>query len=108
MLNQFVLLAESAVNGSKSVWDILEGVPPNDRSPLMFAAIITGGMLLVILVVTVSKTVIGMHKARLDDALKRELVDRGFTADEIAKIVETSPLSDRKIGRSRRLASKGG
>jgi hypothetical protein len=42
-----------------------------------------------------------MHKNRLDDALKRELLDRGMSADEIATVVRARP--QRSCGTSDKL-----
>jgi hypothetical protein len=36
-------------------------------------------------------TIYGMHKNRLQDSLKRELLDRGMSASEIAMVVRAKP-----------------
>jgi hypothetical protein len=33
----------------------------------------------------------GMHKNRLEDSLKRELLERGMSADEIATVMNKTP-----------------
>ena len=43
---------------------------------------------LVLIAGIVAGTIRSMHKHRLDDALKRELVDRGISAEEIEWIVK--------------------
>lgn len=39
-----------------------------------------------------------MHKNRLEDALKRELLDRGMSAAEIATVVHATPGSAKLSG----------
>jgi hypothetical protein len=51
------------------------------------AIIILGIFAIVFVITIVAGTVHKIHKNRLDDALKRELLDRGVSADEIATIV---------------------
>ena len=38
-----------------------------------------------------------IHKTRVEDALKRELLDRGLAADEIATIINAK--ADKRLGR---------
>ncbi len=50
-------------------------------------------------------TVIGsVHRRRAEMSLKREMIERGMTADEIVKVMGASPLKD---GIQRMLASCG-
>jgi len=57
-------------------------------------------LLIVIVAVVVAIAIIGsvvyaIHKNRLEHALKRDLLDRGLSADEIAKVVSaTASKSD--------------
>jgi hypothetical protein len=36
-------------------------------------------------------TIYGMHKNRLENALKRELLERGMSAEEIATVIRAKP-----------------
>jgi hypothetical protein len=40
-----------------------------------------------------------VHRRRLEESLKRELLDRGMSADEIVKVVEAAPPPEDAIGR---------
>lgn len=72
----------------------MNSVPQNlwDRIPLMSPGDLTILSLIVIAAVLVAIAIIGsiiyaMHKNRLEDSLKRELLDRGMNADEIATVI---------------------
>jgi hypothetical protein len=54
---------------------------------------LTAGVLVVFAVVIgiICLTVYKIHKNRTDVALKRELLDRGMSADEIATIISAAP-----------------
>lgn len=55
------------------------------------------GMIVVVSLCCVGAIAIGcatihkIHKTRTEDALKRELLDRGLTADEIATVIGAKP-----------------
>ena len=70
-----------------NLWEFLMTFDADMRFPLVICAMIFGGTALVALVGIISHTIHTIHKNRLDDALKRELVDRGMTAGEIERIV---------------------
>lgn len=72
----------------------MNSVPQNlwDRIPQMSTGDVMTLLLIVIVAVLVAITIIGsiiyaMHKNRLEDSLKRELLDRGMNADEIATVI---------------------
>jgi hypothetical protein len=54
-----------------------------DRIPVITMSFVA----LVLMVTVVSQAVYKIHKNRLDDALKRDLLDRGMSADEIATVL---------------------
>src|SRR5262245_57921032 len=41
-----------------------------------------------------SGVIVGIHRRRLDTDLKREFLDRGMSADEIARVVEATQPTD--------------
>jgi hypothetical protein len=61
------------------------------------AVIILGGM--------IAGVVASFHKRRAQMDFKREMLDRGMSADEIATVIEATPLPEDGIGRW--LAAKG-
>ncbi len=70
------------------------GLDESKRFVLMIVAIgcITG--VFCTLVGCVSGAISSMHRRKLDHELKQELLDRGMTADEVARVVESSPPND--------------
>lgn len=70
-----------------SFWEWMNGLGPGERIPV----IVLGMFALVIVVTVLCGTIYKMHKNRLEDALKRELLDRGMSADEIATVVSAKP-----------------
>jgi hypothetical protein len=65
---------------------------PGDLAGLLAGLIVA----LVLLTLIIGAVVYGIHKNRLENALKRDLLDRGMSADEIATVVkaktESQPL----------------
>ena len=57
-----------------------------ERTGLMVLSVVAVVTIIVILAVTIYS----MHRNRLEDSLKRELLDRGMSADEIATIMNKS------------------
>jgi hypothetical protein len=58
-----------------------------------FALVVWSLFFVVFVISVVACTVYKIHKNRLEDALKRELLDRGMSADEIAAVVQAKPMS---------------
>jgi hypothetical protein len=65
-------------------WQWVSSLNSEDCTGLILAGL--GTLVLIILIVAV--TIHNMHRNRLNDSLKRELLDRGMSADEIATIVK--------------------
>lgn len=70
-----------------NLWQFLMTFDAGERFPLVVVMIVFGTVALVLIVGIIALAVRSMHKHRLDDALKRDLVDRGMDADEIERIV---------------------
>jgi hypothetical protein len=58
-----------------------------ERTGLLVLSIVA----FVFIVTVVFCTIYAMHKNRLEDSLKRELLDRGMSADEIATVIRARP-----------------
>jgi hypothetical protein len=69
-------------------WTWIAELGSGERTALLVLCIIGSVFVLTTAVVTVYK----MHKNRLEDSLKRELLDRGMSADEIATVVRAKPI----------------
>lgn len=72
-----------------SLWTWLSSLDSDERVALTLAGMI--GIVLVVLILAF--TAYAIHKNRLDDAFRRELLDRGLSADEIATITRRPPAS---------------
>jgi hypothetical protein len=79
-----------------NMWDFFTNVQSGERFPLVVVIIVFGTMALILTVAIVAHTVKSIYRNRLEDALKRELVDRGFSADEIATIL-AAPAASRHL-----------
>jgi uncharacterized membrane protein len=64
-------------------WEWTSNLSSGERTGLMVLSVVAVVTIIVILAVTIYS----MHKNRLDDSLKRELLDRGMSADEIATVM---------------------
>jgi hypothetical protein len=73
-----------------SLWEWLAALDPDKRFVLSIVGLVFLFVAIVIVVSVVGQVVRGIHHARLESGLKRELLDRGLAADEIARIVEAS------------------
>jgi hypothetical protein len=74
--------------------DTFFGLDESKRFVLMIVAIgcVTGVICTV--VSSVAGAVSSIHRRRLDFELKQELLDRGMSAEEVARVVESSPPND--------------
>jgi hypothetical protein len=93
------------IQSSSSFMQSFDGLEGEKKFLVMtiIAGCITG--VLCTLIVFISSTITSIHKRRLEMDLKREMIDRGMTADEIVKVIEAAPpLED---GTQRWIASWG-
>jgi hypothetical protein len=71
------------------------GLDPDNRFTLLIVAIGCATGVLCTLVVFASSTINSIHRRRVEADMKREMIERGMSAEEIAKIVESaSPPED--------------
>lgn len=74
--------------------DTFFGLDEEKRFVLMIIAIGCTTGVICTLVGCVSGAVSSIHRRRLDHDLKQELLDRGMTAEEVVRVVESSPPKD--------------
>jgi len=67
----------------QNFWDRIPAVSSGDVIPVLVMVIIGA----VTAIAIISGVIYAIHKNRLEHALKRELLDRGMSADEIATVV---------------------
>jgi hypothetical protein len=70
-----------------NLWEWLAPIEPAERFALCITSVVVGLTALVFIVGLVSHTIGKIHRTRLESALKRELLDRGLSADEIASVI---------------------
>jgi hypothetical protein len=75
-------------------WEWTGALDSGQRTGMIALTIVAFVVITTLSLITIYK----MHKNRLEDSLKRELLDRGMSADEIATVVRARP--------NRRLAGK--
>src|SRR4051812_420799 len=80
------LLGETAWLGG-----LFSGLEPNDRFVLVLVAIGCLTAVVTTTVVITSGVVQSVHRTRTEADLKRDMLDRGMTAEEIAKVIESTP-----------------
>jgi uncharacterized membrane protein YqhA len=76
-------------------WQWLSSLRDYDQAPvaLMLAAI--GATMVVLVVAVVSFAVYRAYRNRLNDGLKRELLERGMSAEDIIAVVRAAPTKAR-------------
>ncbi len=85
-MNTMFLIAETGA------WsDILSGIGPDQRFGLLMIAMAFGMGCILGLAGIVSGTIGSIHRRRSEMDLKREMIERGMSADEITKIIESAP-----------------
>jgi hypothetical protein len=73
------------------MWEWLSTLEPHGRLALSVTTVVLSLVASVLVALIVAVTVRGIHQRRLEDALKRELLDRGLSAEEIDMIVRATP-----------------
>jgi hypothetical protein len=74
--------------------DVLFGLDHTQRFVLLLVAIGCAAGVICTIVGCVAGTIGSVHRRRLEHELKRDLLDRGMTADEVARVVESSAPRD--------------
>ena len=70
-----------------TLWEWLSKLDDGERLALSVVVVIFSMVAVVVVTSVVATTIRGIYKQRLDDALKRELLDRGMSAEEIERVV---------------------
>src|SRR5689334_10471765 len=83
LLTRIPLLADWATSA-------LNDLNPNNRFALIVIVVGCATGVICTLVVTVSSTVNSIHHRRVEADMKREMIERGMSADEITKVIEAA------------------
>src|SRR4051795_8767036 len=82
-LNRIPLLADWATSA-------LDNLNPNNRFALIVVVVGCATGVICTLVVCVSGTINSIHHRRVEAEMKRDMIERGMSADEIAKVIEAA------------------
>jgi mannitol-specific phosphotransferase system IIBC component len=82
-----LFLVGQAYSSPGSFWEWIGFMDPGMRFAVVFFALISA----VFVIAIVAGVIYKVHKNRLEDALKRELLDRGMSAADIAMVVRAKP-----------------
>jgi hypothetical protein len=85
MISQWssLLLAEANRSGIESLMD----VSPNDRLPIVIVTIVFAAGIIIASVAIIGGYVHTFNRHRFEADLKRELLDRGLSPDEVVRVV---------------------
>jgi hypothetical protein len=76
-----------------SFWEWVALLDSGERTGLMVMCIIGFVFIITFALATIYK----IHKNRLEDSLKRELLDRGLSTDEIATVIRARPIRSHRL-----------
>jgi hypothetical protein len=70
--------------------DMFSNLDPDKRFALLVILIGCGTGVICTVVVFISSTINSVHHRRVEAAMKRDMIERGLSAEEIAKIIEAA------------------
>src|SRR5262245_27574747 len=85
---------------TQDAWsDAWLGIDPQARFPLLIILIVFGAGVLIALAAITANVVKTVHRRRVEEGLKREMLDRGMSAEEIVKVIESAAPPEDAVGR---------
>ena len=86
MNTMLLLLAEN------DKWsDAFFGLDQDMRFPLLVILLCSITTVVVVSIISITSTINSIHRTRTETQMKREMVDRGMSAEEINSIIEAGP-----------------
>lgn len=79
--------------------DAFFGIESGERFPLLVIAIGCATGIIISLAGISAGVLNAMHRRRVEEGMKRDMLDRGMSADEIVKVVEAAPPPEDATGR---------
>jgi hypothetical protein len=70
--------------------DLLTGLNPNNRFALIVVVVGCATGIICTLITVISSTINSIHHRRVEADMKREMIERGMSADEITKVIEAA------------------
>ncbi len=91
MMSRFFMLAQEAaiVPGSAAV-EAFFGLGADERFVVLLVAIGCGTGVIIVLSYFAGEVIGTVHRRNAEYELKRDMLDRGMTAEEIAQVIETA------------------
>jgi hypothetical protein len=89
-MNSLLLLAQSTDPWAQEFF----GLDRDQRFVILIIGMCVVTTIIITAIAVISSVVHSMHRRRLETDLKREMLDRGMTADDIARVVESTPPTD--------------
>jgi len=72
----------------------LSDLDPKNRFALIVVVVGCATGVICTLIVSICSTINSIHHRRVQAEMKREMIERGMSADEIANVIEASPPED--------------
>jgi hypothetical protein len=91
IFESFLLAQAQMANGR---WDWFSELNAGNKFALIIVGISCATGVICTAVVFISGTINSIHRRRVATDLKREMIERGMTADEIVRIIEAAPPPD--------------
>jgi len=88
MFNFPLLLAQETMQSGSP--NMFFGLGNDERFVVLLTAIGCATAVLIVVAVTISSVIGSIHRRSAEYNLKRDMLDRGMTADEIAQVIETA------------------
>jgi len=79
--------------------DAFLGLGAEERFVVLLVAIGCGTVAIIALTAILSNVIGSVHRRNVEYELKRDMLDRGMTAEEIAQVIETAPQPEDGIER---------
>ena len=73
-----------------SIFELIQGLEPDERAALAFVVVGCTTGIVITTVVTMTSMIARVHRHRVEAELKRDMLDRGLTADEIATVISAT------------------
>ena len=99
LISHAFMLAETTAQATDPWANTFFGLDPEKRFVLMIIGIGCATGILIALPSVVLNLVGNIQRHRINIEFKREMLDRGMSADEISKVIESTPLPEDGIGR---------
>ena len=92
LLNQAALAATTAIEENWSA--TFFGLDQEQRFVLLIICVVGIPVLLIAIAGIISGTISAVHRRRMDADMKQDMLDRGMSSEEIARVIEASPPRD--------------